>query len=69
MGWYVALSIILPTGGGYWLDIKIDSRPLFTLSGLGLGIIVAFYGIYRMVRQIQITEDKQITGQSDKEQN
>lgn len=59
MGWYVALSIILPVWGGLWLDTRLDSRPFFMLGGLGMGIVVAFYGVYRMIRQFQAVEEEQ----------
>ena len=52
LGWYVALSIVLGVGGGVWLDGRLDVRPLFTLLGLALGLVVAFYGAYKMVQPL-----------------
>ena len=49
MGWYVAFCIVLGLVGGLWLDDKADTKVLFTLLGTILGVVVAFYGIYRMV--------------------
>lgn len=49
MGWYVALCIVLGVLGGVWLDKKIGTPPLFILIGTLLGVVVAFYGIYKMV--------------------
>jgi ATP synthase protein I len=49
LGWYVAACIVLGILGGVWLDGKLNSRPLLTLIGLFLGLIVAFYGVYRMI--------------------
>ena len=59
VGWYVALSLIIPTGIGYWLDrpARFDTHPLLTLIGFGFGTIVAFYGLYRMMRRFY-TEQK-----------
>jgi len=53
VGWYVALSLVIPTGIGFWLDRpdKLDSHPLLTLVGFGLGTVVAFYGLYRMLHR------------------
>lgn len=53
VGWYVSLSVTVPTAIGFWLDRpdKFDSRPLFTLIGLGIGTVIAFYGLYIMLRQ------------------
>jgi len=58
VGWYVALSIVIPTGIGYWLDrpSQFDTHPLFTLVGFGLGTITAFYGLYQMLRRFQREE-------------
>ena len=52
LGWYVALSIVLGVGGGLWLDGRLDVRPLFTLLGLALGLVVAIYGSYKMVQPL-----------------
>ena len=60
VGWYVAFSLIIPTGIGYWLDLpeQFNKRPLFTLIGFGLGTIIAFYGLYRMLKRFY-NEQKQ----------
>ena len=58
VGWYVALSLLIPFGIGLWLDKrKFNSFPLLTLIGLGIGTIIMFYGVYRIVRQIQENEE------------
>ena len=58
IGWYVALSIIIPTGIGYWLDLpeQFNKHPLLTLIGFGIGTVIAFYGLYRMLRQFYIEQ-------------
>jgi len=48
VGWYIGGSIALGVFAGHWLDTKLDTR-LFWLAGLILGIVVAFYGVYRML--------------------
>jgi hypothetical protein len=48
LGWYVGLSIAVGVAGGLWLDSKLDTSIVFTLVGLGIGLSVAFVGIYRM---------------------
>jgi len=60
VGWYVALSLIIPTGIGYWLDRPemFDRRPLFTFIGLGVGTFVAFYGLFRMLRRYQVEQEE-----------
>jgi F0F1-type ATP synthase assembly protein I len=49
VGWYIAICIIGGLFGGLWLDRKLDVLPLFTLIGIILGTVLAFYGIYKMV--------------------
>jgi ATP synthase protein I len=50
IGWFVALSILLGVLGGVWLDGKLGTRPVLVIVGLFLGVSVAFYGVYRMLR-------------------
>jgi len=49
-GFFVSGSIILGVLGGRWLDSKLNSEPIWTIAGLILGIVVAFYGVYTMIR-------------------
>jgi hypothetical protein len=49
MGSYVAVCIVGGTIGGYFLDKALDTGRILTLSGLGLGLVAAFYGGYRML--------------------
>jgi ATP synthase protein I len=48
IGWYIATAIVAPTLAGVWIDGKVGSEPLFLLIGLLLGVVVAFYGTYKM---------------------
>jgi len=60
IGWYVALSLIIPVGIGYWLDSPrmFDKQPLFTLIGLGVGTVVAFFGLIKMLLRYQAEQEK-----------
>jgi hypothetical protein len=49
LGSYVATCIVGGTVGGHFLDQWLDSGRIFTLSGLALGLVAAFYGGYRML--------------------
>jgi F0F1-type ATP synthase assembly protein I len=51
IGWYVAGSIGLGVGGGWFLDRQLNTRPVFTLIGLGLGVLAAFTGMIRLLNQ------------------
>ena len=51
LGSYLAVCI---AGGpilGYYLDRWLGTQPVFTLAGLGLGLVIGFFGSYRMVTQ------------------
>ncbi|MCY3888223.1 MAG: AtpZ/AtpI family protein [Chloroflexi bacterium] len=52
IGWYFATCIVLGTLGGLWLDGQVDAKPLFTLLGILLGMIVAAWGAYRMLKNV-----------------
>ena len=49
VGFYIAGSILLGIGAGLWLDDKFDTRPIMVILGLLLGLMVAFWGVYRML--------------------
>ena len=50
MGFFVGISIVLGVVGGQWLDGKLHTTFIFTISGLFIGLAVAFYGVYRMLK-------------------
>ena len=62
IGFYIAGAIILGLLGGLWLDSKLNSEPFFLIAGLILGIVVAFFGVYNMVRPF--ISDKRNKGNS-----
>ncbi len=49
VGWYVGGCIILGVVAGRWLDNKLNTKPLLVIVGLIIGVVVAFYGVYRMI--------------------
>jgi uncharacterized membrane protein YqgA involved in biofilm formation len=53
IGWYIAACILLGALGGRWIGQKLDGRSsetILTIVGLFLGLIIAFLGVYRMVK-------------------
>ena len=62
VGWFVAISILLGVLGGLWLDGKFNTKPLFVIGGLILGLVVAGYGVYQMLLPL-------IKNRQDKEDN
>lgn len=51
IGWYVAFCIVGGTVAGVFIDAATDTRPLFTMLGLFLGLIAAFVGGYALLRE------------------
>lgn len=62
MGWYVATSILGGVLGGLWLDGRTGLDPLFTLLGLMLGLVAAFYGVYKMAVPLLAGSDQNRRG-------
>jgi F0F1-type ATP synthase assembly protein I len=46
----MAASLGLGVGLGYWLDGKLGTSPWCLLGGAGLGIVTAFYHLFKTVR-------------------
>lgn len=59
VGFFIGGSIMLGVLAGLWLDNKFGTNWLW-LPGLILGIVVAFYGVYRMLLPL-------VSGWRDKE--
>ena len=49
VGFFVGGSILLGVLAGLWLDSKLNSAPIWVIVGLFLGLVIAFYGVYRML--------------------
>jgi F0F1-type ATP synthase assembly protein I len=62
VGWFIAISILLGVWGGIWLDEKLGTSPIMVIVGLILGLVVAFYGVYRML--LPLMRDRRNKGDS-----
>jgi len=51
LGSYLATCIAGGPIAGYYIDRWLDTGRAFTIAGLLLGIVVGFYGAYRMITQ------------------
>lgn len=49
LGLQFAISIVVFTGGGYWLDNTAETLPLFTIVGAMAGFALGFYMLYQEV--------------------
>jgi ATP synthase protein I len=50
VGFYIVICIVGGVLGGLWLDGSIHTQPLFLLVGLFLGLALAFWGVYQMLK-------------------
>jgi F0F1-type ATP synthase assembly protein I len=51
MSWQLALSVLLPVIGGYGLDKYLNTKPLFTLLGLGLAFLLVISVMVKVVKE------------------
>ena len=49
VGFFIGGAIVLGVVAGLWLDDRLNTSPALGIAGLFLGIVVAFYGVYRML--------------------
>lgn len=68
VGWFVALSLMIPVGIGYWLDRPemLNKAPLFTFIGLGVGTFIAFFGLIRILLRYQAEQGDNRKAEKDK---
>jgi len=52
LGWYVATCVVIGVVGGVFLDKLLGTAILFTLLGILLGSVAAFWGVYKMVSPV-----------------
>lgn len=49
LGTTLAVTVLAGLGGGYWLDGRLGTRPVFLLLGGVLGLGVALYHFFKTV--------------------
>ena len=49
LGWYVAVCIVIGVLAGLWIDSKFETSPIFLLVGTLLGVVTAFFGMYKLM--------------------
>jgi ATP synthase protein I len=52
LAWYIGICIGGGILGGLWLDGRLNTKPLFVIVGLLLGLTLAMYGLYRMIKPL-----------------
>ena len=57
VGLQFALAIIVFLFAGDWLDKRLGTNGLFTIAGVFVGAIAAFYNMYRKISAAQKKDD------------
>ncbi|MFC1994571.1 AtpZ/AtpI family protein [Chloroflexota bacterium] len=52
IGFYIGGCVFGGAYGGRWLGRAMDSEVFFTIAGVGVGLLIAFLGVYNMLRSI-----------------
>jgi F0F1-type ATP synthase assembly protein I len=59
VGIQFAFAIIVFLYAGQWLDKRIGTNGLFTIAGVFIGAIAAFYNMYRKISAAQKQDDEE----------
>jgi len=59
VGFFIGGSILLGVVAGLWLDNKLNTGPILVIVGLLLGLVIAFYGVYRMLLPLLANKTRQ----------
>lgn len=51
-GTMIAVPMLVLGGGGFYLDNRFDTEPLFILIGVGLSILASSVLLYRRIKEI-----------------
>jgi ATP synthase protein I len=54
IGFYIAACIVAGILVGWWLG---DKKPVFLIIGLLIGLVVAGYGTYKMIKPLMNNKD------------
>ncbi|MBM32636.1 MAG: hypothetical protein CL764_07295 [Chloroflexi bacterium] len=52
IGWFIGISIAGFAFLGVWIDKLIGVKPIAVISGILLGIILAGFGSFKMIKRI-----------------
>jgi hypothetical protein len=63
VGFFIAISIMLGLVFGFWLDSKFNVNFIWII-GLLAGIVVAFWGVYRMLMPLLSNNDSKNNGRN-----
>jgi ATP synthase protein I len=67
LGWDLALPIFGGVLLGYFLDRRLHTGYLFTLSLLVMGIATGFYNVVRTIQRVEGREQQRVSQNDDEE--
>jgi ATP synthase protein I len=67
MGIHLVSGVIVGLGAGFWLDLKLGTKPWLTLVFLIFGIIAGYKNMFREMRRIQKKEAEADAGTNSSE--
>ena len=71
LAWELGFLIAVPLGGfiflGFLGDRFLGTRPIFLIVGVGIGTIVAFYGVYSLLIPVMKDEEEEGDKKEDAE--
>ena len=59
VGIQFAVTILVFVAGGWWLDGRLGTTPIFILLGMLLGAVAAFYKLYRTLMDLDEKRKKE----------
>ncbi len=48
-GWRVAVALLLPALSGIWIDSNFETKPIFTIVGVLVGMVVVWITVTKLV--------------------
>lgn len=59
LGFTIAIPLVIFALAGRLIDRRFDTSPLFLLIGIGLSLVVTSLAVYREIKKITETENKE----------
>jgi len=56
-GLQYAVTVVIGTAGGWWLDEKLSTSPLLLIVGMLFGATAAFYHLYKTLTHVDPADD------------
>ena len=61
-GLQFAVTIMIATAGGWWLDERLSTSPFLLIAGMLFGATAAFYHLYKALTRPETGDDQDNKG-------